>query len=232
MKLIKISPFLAFCALPIVGSAATQAIPFSFTPSGEVILTFNKVNFAAEDVSSIFVSVEMTTSSGSLSGDNDSDTEFGNYTAKFGINASLAHSGGNTALIDSSFNHVVGNDLSATDTTSGTLEVDDGDDGDTPGFDEGGPDYFTFELSDVSDSDSGEIASEVYSDYLGTGTYTITVQADQFQSITGVDGVYPLIVPADLLGFVTVEVIPVPEPSAYALIAGVMALGWIAIRRR
>jgi hypothetical protein len=235
MKLYKFSTILALSALPFVASAATQTIPFSFTPSGNVVLTFNKVNYAAVDVTSITVSVNMTTSGGSLSGDNDSATESGSYDAVFGIQADLTHSGGGLALFTSS-EVEVGANLSATDSTSGTLGVDDGDtlesggNGSTPGFDEGGPDYFTFDLSAATDSDSGAIDSGQYSKYLGTGTYSITISADQFQSITGVGGVAALIIPADLLGSVSVTVIP--EPGAYALVAGLMAFSWIAVRRR
>jgi hypothetical protein len=241
MKLLKIPSLLALGALPFVASAGTQTIPFSFTPSGAVVLTFNEENYDAVDITSITVSVTMTASGGSLSGDNDSSTEAGTYNAESGVTAVLAHSGGPAALFTTGFASVVGATLSATDTTTGTLAVDDGDteisggDGSTAGFDVGGSDYFTFDIVDSSDSDSGEIDSSQYSNYLGTGTYTITVTAAQFQSIAGVGGVAALSIPADLSGSVTVTVVPdtvVPEPGTYALIAGLCAFSWIAIRRR
>ena len=138
----------------------------------------------------------------------------------------MAHSGSRDAL----YNGVrdVGAALSATDVKTGTLTVDDGDTIPSGGGGEG--DYFNFDISGVSDSDSGAIVAGGYSDYLGTGTYTITITAAQYQSITGVGGVAALSLPADLSGSVTVTV--VPEPGTYALIAGLCAFSWIATRRR
>lgn len=236
MKRTKITTILALSALPFAASAATQTIPFSFTPSGDVVLTFNKESYDVVDVTSITVSVSIVTSGGSLSGDNDSASISGTYNAEYGVTASLAHSEGAAALFTTGFASEVGGSLSATDTTTGTLAIDDGDtvesggDGSTAGFDVGGDDYFTFAISSVGDSDSGEIDSTQYSNYLGAGTYTITLTAAQFQSITGVGGVAALTIPADLAGSVSVTV--VPEPGTYALIAGLFAFGWIAIRRR
>jgi hypothetical protein len=219
-------PLLAASSVAV--NAATQTIPFSFTPTGSVVLTFDRVDMAEGLVESITVSVNMSTADGTIAADNDSATENGSYTAEFGATADLGHSGGSNALFTSvQFAPAVGANLSATDTQTGTLEVDDGD---GAGFQEGGPDYFFFAIESVSDSDSGIIDSSQYSNYIGTGTYTITVSANQFQSITGVGGVATLTTPITLSGDVTVTV--VPEPSSYAALFGLAALGLVSIRRR
>lgn len=236
MKINKVILAAALLGAPAFVYAGTQTVPFSFTPTGDVVLTFNKENIAAVDVTSIVVSVSMTTSGGSLSGDNDSASESGVFEAEYGVTADLSHSGGAAALFTTGFASEVGANLSATDSTSGTLAVDDGDtvesggDGETAGFDVGGADYFNFAIASVSDSDSGNIDAGQYSHYLGTGTYTITVSAAQFQGITGVGGVAALSIPADLTGSVTVTV--VPESGTYALLLGFVALTCVAIRRR
>lgn len=221
-------PLLAASSVSV--NAATQTIPFSFAPSGHVILTFNRVDMDIGVVESITVSVNMSTENGTIEADNDSATESGSYVAEFGATASLTHSGGPAALFTTGFADEVGSSLSATDSQTGTLSVDDGDDGDTAGFDVGGPDYFFFAIDSVSDSDSGIIDSSQYGHYIGTGTYTITLSANQFQSITGVGGVATLTTPITLSGDVTVTV--VPEPSAYAAIFGLAALGLVCFYRR
>jgi hypothetical protein len=229
----KISKFLvipAFLGAAVAANAATQTIPFSFTPTGSVILTFDRVDIAVGLVESVTVSVNMSTANGTIEADNDSADVSGSYTAEFGAQADLTHSAGAAALFTTGFASEVGANLSATDTQSGSLSVDDGDDGDTAGFDVGGSDYFFFAIDSVGDSDSGIIDSSQYSNYIGTGTYTITVSANQFQSITGVGGVSTLTTPITLSGSVTVTV--VPEPNTYAALFGLAALGLVAIRRR
>ncbi len=231
-------PSLVLCAISV--NAATQTIPFSFTPNGDVVLTFNKANYNVEDVTSITVSVTMTASGGSFAADNDSTTESGTYSGDFGINASLSHSGTtgplDNALTDASLSRYIGGDLSAADTFSFELAVDNGDrvteEGQPQTFDtdEPGTDYGIHTMSPVNDSDSDAIASSQYSKYLGEGTYTITISASQFSNGSGVGGVATSTTPADLIGSVTVTV--VPEPSAYAAILGALVLCGAIVRRR
>lgn len=228
----------AAVAFPVISNAATQTIPFSLTPSGSVVLTFDREDIAVEDITSITVSVTMATADGTIAGDNDSSENFGSYDAEFGATASLSHSGGVFALAKTGGASAVGSSLSATDIQSGTLAVDDGDtiesggSGSTDGFDEGGPDYFFFAIDSVGDSDSGLIDSNQWSNYVGSGTYTITINATQFQSITGVGGVATLTTPTTLSGEVSVTVVPVPEPSTYAALFGLAAVALVFFRRR
>jgi hypothetical protein len=229
-------------ASSVAVNAATQTVNFGispvFTPTGTVTLTFDNFNFLVGDVESIVVSIDLETSGGSAVLDNDGAA--GTYSINFGIQPGrlgpptdfLVHSAGGASLQRTDFNTAFqqGVNIDLVDSQSGAIGANDTD---AAGFqDDGGPDNLTYTLPTLSDSDTVSVASAGWDGYLGSsGTFTISIAMTQFSEITIDDtGTAFQLVPTTVSGSVSVTV--VPEPSTYAALFGLAALGLVFARRR
>jgi len=217
--------------LTVIASAAhaqlTQVQNFSFTPNGTVNLVFNQVDLDVADITSIEVTVQMNKSGGSLSVDNDS-AESGEVSFEHTLDGALSSS--DVSLADSNGQtNWASTELEAVSSTVQTLGGTTGDA--TNEFNNTGDvDFFAFNPADTSDTSSAFINSAFFSGYTGTGTYTLTFDANQLVSAIGLGGLQQALTVSQTDGFVEVKV--VPEPSAYALIFGIVAIVIGVVRRR
>lgn len=214
-------------------ASQVQTLNFSFPSAGSQELTFNYFDFDSGDVESITIQIHATVSGGKSAGDNDStDPGSYSYTDTFEVKLYLDHSGSGFALFDknaNAFNTTPSNtSLVSSAFTVGTVTEDDGD-GAT--FEASGTDYFEINHSLDPIADSAELSSIAYNDYLGSsGTFTITVFGMETHTISSSGSFQKQSDPSTTSGTLTITV--VPEPSSAALLAGLSALFWMALRRR
>ncbi len=227
------------CALALfsaTASAATivQTENYSFTPNGSADLVFNQFDTSLGTLESITISISLTKTGGSLFIDNDSTTPgSGDITQTVVID--LVSS--DVTLTNTSF-QPMGQNITAASVYSASVEGDDGDTdtivGNSDGFqDDAGPDNDgTVFSTPVNASDSDDVASAVWGDYQGLGTYTLTVQGLQSSDTSTIGGAAFSGTPSEASGSVTVVYTysPVPEPSI-TLLGGLGLLGLFRRRR-
>ncbi len=208
----------------------TQIQSYGGIPDYNQILTFNKFDDmgGTRTLQSVYVEVNLTANGGALRCDNDAVTpasgaiEFG---AQVGVTSSVS-------MIDALFNPIFqAGDVKATGGTSMNLSADDGDDevGGTANFSMAGTDYDFYIGGLVSDGDNGIVNPLVYPQYIGLGTFTVTLSASQVAQYGSLGGVQAQIDPLATTGTVKVVYTWVPEPAALGLLA---VGGLLFIRRR
>lgn len=226
---------LAIVALVVSATAVnagviTQTIPFSGTPSYSSTLTFNKFDNQGGTLTlqSVFVSVNLNANGGALRLDNDATTP-ASGSVEFGAEASISSS---VSMIDAGFMQIFqAGDIKATGGAGVSLGADDGDAevGGTPFFSYAGTDYGNYAGGAVSDGDFGNVNSLVFGQYIGTGTFTVTVNTSQVANYGSLGGVFAQIDPLTTSGSFTVEYNYIPEPATAALLA---IGGLLFVRRR
>jgi hypothetical protein len=208
-----------------------QTQDFSGTPNFDANLVFDEFDDDGGNLTlqSIRVDVSLNVTGGSLKVDNDGNQP-ASGAVEFGAEVLLSST---VSLVDASLQPIVQpGDVKATDGTTLSVTADDGDTevGGTPNFSYLGTDYDFFNGTAQSDSDFGYVSSSAFSQYIGTGTYIITVDADQVADYGALGGVQAQIDPLSASGQVKITYSYVPEPAAL----GLLAIGGVAIlfRRR
>ena len=220
----------ALLAASAGAATIVQTKNYSGTPDFVQGLTFNQFDDQSGSLTlqSIKVEVMLNVSGGSLKTDND-----GGQSASGAVEfaAEILLSSPTVSLIDSSGQQIVqSGDVKAAGGTTISLTADDGDSevGGTANFSYAGTDYGFYNGSSQSDGDLGYVGSFVFSQYIGTGTYTVNVDADQVADYGALGGVQAQIDPLSASGSVTITYTYVPEPATI----GLLALGGLAILRR
>ncbi len=221
-----IHAFLFATSLGGIASAATivQTGNYSFTPTGNQTLTFNKFDTmgGTRTLLNVTITTSVTKSGGSLYVDNDSASPAsGSISQSVTINLSAT----GASLLNEASDGLVGSNVTANSFYSVSLSADDGD---GAGYQAGGTDWGGTEFSDVTTSQS-ETAGSTAS-FVGSGTtFTIKASGTQATDTAAVSGVAGAFSPAVASGFVTVTyTYSVPEPAA-ALLGG---LGLLTLLRR
>ena len=213
-------------AVPLPTSPITQIKPFGGLPNFSSTLTFDEFDDigGALVLTSIEIIISLEVSGGYLILDNDgAGPAVGTF--EFGSKADISS---------------IDVPLSAVGPTSVTGEVEaihlepfalDADNGDGPlNLDATGPDGLDYSGGVETDSDSGFIDPALHSQYVGTSTYDITVDATQWNDYGAVGGIELFMTPSSASGEVTViyNFVPTPEPATLSL----LAIGGAALLKR
>ncbi len=237
--------FLALGILPLTGSFA-ETLTFNDT-----VVMLNDTNavinlsqfdngaggaFEGATLNSITVTVETRVLGANVQLDNDetiAQTGTGrvqNQVNSFTVGASV---------LKSDFATTVGAGGTALQLNVSQAFALDATSGDTVGqFDNtGAGDFASWTPGTLTASDSGSLASAVFSQYEGTGSIAFTVNSTFTTSATfdGSNGFFQGNTPSgQFFAQVVYDYSPsvVPEPSTYALLAGLMAFSAIALRKR
>lgn len=222
----------AAAALPAHGAAAiTQTQSFKpTTPSFTVPLTFNQFNTlgGARTLESVYVELTLNVSGGDATVDNDG-VESGSVTVSFGGKGSLSSS--DVSLVNSSFQPIAQN-VQAVTTGSSSLGPDDGD---GPGVQTDGTDWWTMVGQFQTTTDGDYVAPAAWTGgdkgYIATGTFSLSVAVDTAFQILGISGVAGAFNPTTASGDVTIIYTYVPEPAETGLVSAVL-LGLLGVVRR
>jgi hypothetical protein len=222
---------LAALSAPAFGATIVQTQNFSFVPDGSAVLTFDQFDTLGglRDLDLVTISITLTKLDGALFVDNDSvNPASGNITQTVTISLSAAF-----GIVDNSF-QPIGSGVQAVSTYFADLGGDDGDTdtivGNNDGFqNDGGVDVdgtnFGPETTTVG---ATTVNSATYGNYIGTGTFDITINGLQGTSTASVGGAAFSGEPATATGSVTITY--VPEPSI-AILGGLGILGILRRRR-
>lgn len=192
------------------------------TPNFNEVLTFNQFNVDLADVESIKVKLQLDISGGSLTVDNDGVDP---ATVEVELGASASLSSLDVTLLNDMFQPVAADvDLSSMATFN--LAPNDGDD--DQNFDnDGGPDNGTLNGGMQSGMSMGFVNAAFWADYIGAGTFDISVDVLQLLDFGGVGGVSGGFTPTQAAGNVMI-IVTIPAPAS----AGVLGLGVLALGRR
>ncbi|MBP7830311.1 MAG: choice-of-anchor E domain-containing protein [Kiritimatiellae bacterium] len=229
--------------LTFSGRAATitETEVFSGIPNLTADLEFNQFDQPAwGTINSILITLVLYANGGALRVDNDS-TGAASSTVGFGGQATLTSA--DVVLLNGSFQNPIGTVVAST-SNSVSLAANDGDAevGGTANFSAQGSDYGQVLGQSVSRSSSGEVASMFWSSltgFIGTGSYTLTLNASQYLNLGSLGGAQQQIDPLSVSGTVSVTYDytgdgpppppQTPEPSTLVL-AGGSLLGWAFIQ--
>lgn len=211
---------IAITALLLIAGALqadtiTQTNSFSGTPSYDRTLTFNEFNNynGAYTLNSITVWIYFDTLAGAtLQIDNEDETASSGivYLGAQGTLSSTDVRLWATGEWDAS--------VSALSSKTMTLTKDDGDD--PLSVQTTGTDYDILTTAFISDSESGNIDSYVFADYIGTGTYTLDFSSLQYVNYSSLGGVSYGGTPVSTTGSVVVEYnYTIPEPTTASMMA-------------
>lgn len=175
----------------------TQTQVFSGTPNFVNTLTFNKFN-GPGNLTDIVLTFEATGELGKYFVDNDSITP-GVFQTEFGVNVGVTSP--DVAFLDNSFSTVIGQ-LTVSNSNVVFLE---GNDGDGPNFDAGGPDFISYESISETISTVGNVGDFLFFQYTGPGTFDVNVSTSQYLDFGGVGGLRGAFSPSTVNGVFTVE---------------------------
>jgi len=214
------------------GYSITQPLNFTGQPDYERDLTFNQFDDQGGtlQLDSVEVVVSVTVQDGALRVDNDAQAP-ASGTIEFGADVLVSST---VSLIDNTFQPIFGmNDLKATGGTTLALGPDDGDGevGGIPNFSWLGIDFGEYIGQTEQVTHGGFVDPSVHGQYIGLGTYTITIDANQVASYTAFSGVQALIDPLTTSGTVEVTYNYTPEPTTLGLL-GIGSLLLSSHRRR
>lgn len=212
-------------------TSIVQTSTFSFVPNGNVTTSFTKFDSLGglRTLESVFITVFYTKSGGQYSVDNESLS-----AATVSLTHSIAAELRETGLdnLNKAGGGILGDYetavLSAVNTLAGvSIGADDGDS--VSVFDASGSDYYRYEPSNITASDSGFMSN--IAQFAGLGSYSLKVFATQETGIDGLSGTSQSFSPSTMTGYteVTYNFSAVPEPSVFGLIGG---LGFVVLLRR
>lgn len=222
-------------ALSGFGSAATlvQTQNYAFVPNGSQTMSFNKFNPDFGTLNSVTVTVLLNKTGGRFEVDNDSESS-GTITLTHAVSGSLTANG--VVLLRDDFSSIGSTGtLNATNTLSNQNVSATTGDATTTFNSTGLGDYVLFEPTSSSATDTGSIGNLFISSYLGTGTFTTTLNATQAVSAFGLGGLQQAFTVSNISGNVTVTynytpLVPVPEPESALL--GCIGTLFLLRRRR
>jgi hypothetical protein len=205
----------------------TQTKTFGGQPNYSSILTFNKFNDLGGiyTLNSILIEVTLNTAAGASLGIDNDGQQAASGTVEFGSNGGITGSSVNLTKTDGySF-------YASLVATSSKLMSLTSDDGDGTEYSTGGLDYDALVTESSTESASANIASLVFGQYTGTGTYTITYGVNQYMNMAAFSGVQFQGNPVTADGQIKVTYdYAVPEPATASMIGLVGVLGFL-IRR-
>lgn len=201
----------------------------SVIPPSTIGLTFNQYNGSLGDLTGIVVELSLSTVGGLAEVDNESASTV-SETVSFGSSASLDYF---TSTVTVPLELVLTTTKAYVSQTF-TLGADDGD---GIGVQSGGADYASLAGGIVTSSSSADVSSGVWSQYVGTGTYTIVLNVSTFLQLSASGGVSQGSSPPTANGYVTVTYEGVggggggsaPEPGSLILLSS--SLGGLAFWR-
>lgn len=201
----------------------------SVIPPSTIGLTFNQYNGSLGDLTGIVVELSISTVGGLAEVDNESAATV-SETVSFGSSASLDYF---TSTVSIPLELVLTTTKAYVSQTF-TLGPDDGD---GIGVQSGGADYASLAGGIVTNSASADVNSGVWSQYVGTGTYTIVLNVATFLELSASGGVSQGSSPPTANGYVTVTYQGVggggggsaPEPGSLLLLSS--SLGGLAFWR-
>ncbi|MCX5633774.1 MAG: choice-of-anchor E domain-containing protein [Phycisphaerae bacterium] len=207
--------FLA-AAAPAFAATDVHIKDFNGTSNFYRTLTFNKFNPALGNLNSIYISLTLQTSGGTIIIDNDANSNACG-TFEFGANADFSSADVSLGSIP--------NKIQAYNLLSIILSsnVDD----EANDYSPLPPDGNEYNGGFVFDSNSGYVDNSLWGPYLGTGSYDFIVSVSPWSNYTGSGDIKYLInTPASISGNVTIVYdYTIPEPATIALLAtGIFAL--------
>lgn len=230
--------------IKVIALALAIAVPASFAAAGQIsqIKTFSGIpNFSSSLVFNKFddngglcslnwikVILTLNVDGGQIVLDNDASSaasgifEFG---GKAGITSATV------PMLNTLLQPVVGTVSAA---HSGNFSLDPNV-GDGPGdYSPLPPDGMLYVGGPETDSDWGYIASTFFPQYTGTGTFTVNIDTNQWQTYGSVSGIEMAITPVSAAGSLEIiyDYTCVPEPSSLMALAGGLGLLSGLIRRR
>ena len=223
MKTLRLSGLVAVVALSGSAMAATitQTQNFSGTTTYSSSLTFNQFDDAGgwRILSSIELRANTTAVGGALRLDND-QTSAASGSVNFGSQTLL--SSNDVVMRNTSGEIFQSTSLRATGSASINLGADDGDTevGGTSNYSQVGVDFGSYTGGTTNSSASGFVKSSYFVDYIGSGTFAVSVDASQVADYSSFSGVQAQIDPLTSSGSMTIiyTYTAVPEPAAMALL--------------
>jgi len=215
------------CLCQIVQAAVIiQTENFNGTPNLVQDLTFDQFDDlgGTRTLVSIGVQVDLSVNGGQLILDNDGE-QAASGSFEFGAKGDISST--DVSLLNASFQPVTA-ELEAIH--GGTFNLDPNT-GDGPNdFDPSAPDGMSYSGGVEADADAGSIASALFSQYIGTGTFDVTADVTQWQDFGGVSGVEWAVTPVSASGsvMITYTYTEIPEPASLSL----LALGGLLLLRR
>jgi len=235
-------PLLAASSVAV--NAATQTfsdiivIAENSSLDGTNVITLSQFDSNLGTLTSVTVIAALKVPSLSIVVDNDSEA-LAEVTTVFGTIGGISYS--SSALASDGSNSIDSNDFNIT-TQNLTFSVEGNDTDSTSSFDvDGGPDNGSFTTTSVNNGDSVAVASFSWGNYEdefpGSISYEIAVDfvTDMNVNTGGGGGAtrYEGTIPSSTFEVaLTYTYTPVPEPSSYAALLGLFALGLVCIRRR
>ena len=217
---------LALCGMA-TAAQTIQSETFSGTPNLTRTFTFDEFDDLGGTLTllSIQVLVDLEVAGGSLILDNDGE---GAASGAFEFGAKGDISSSDVSLLDAAFLPVTA-EVEALTTGAFALDPNIGDGaGD---FDPTGPDGMQIDGGIVAVGDDGFIASALFAQYTGLGTFDVDVDVVQWSEYGGVSGIEYAVTPVTAGGEVTVIYNFIPEPATMSLL-GIGALALIRRRRK
>jgi hypothetical protein len=235
-------PLLAASSIAVNAATRTfdDALTFTFTESlGSNVLTLSQFDGALGTLTGVKITIQYTVPVQTLELDNDATgAATGTYGfGEFGgsaFSASASTSDGLSSLGLGDFGYTTQSSLySLTADTgtegSGTFDTQPGE-----------SDYFTFDTTAVTFGEVDRvITSLAWAQYTGTGNITFDLAKNYSLNIsdnslagTGTLRQASTLTTGTFSASVTYDYTPVPEPSSFAALLGLVALGVIGIRRR
>ena len=215
-------------AMPTFALTITQTKLFGpNTPNMNGSLNFNQFNSSGGlTLQSIQVSLTLQTSGGQLRLDNDSESP---ASGIFHFGAKGTISSTDVTLLNTSFQPVPG-EVNAIYSQAFNLAANVGDEPND--YDPSPPDGLLYNGGDMNNSKSDYITSLVWyagtKGFIGTGTYNINYQVNQWLDYGSIGGIEYAVNPVTASGSAEVVYTYVPEPATITL----LAVGAFAIRKR
>ncbi len=224
---------LIIIALAIFATASVQADTVGYTNSTSLTsgqsdnFTLSKFDTALGDLTGVYIEYWTEFLNVRVQLDNDSDAIQENQTASF--NCAITNFTSSASMFDGSSDAISIANLQIIENQSYTLQANDGDT--NTAFNVGGTDYADWDPGTLNNSGDGNISSFVFSDYEGTGNYTVTLDtviiaggsvSDGFMEAQSGSGSFN--------GRVIYTYTPIPEPATASMMMLVAGLGFLLRR--
>lgn len=235
-------PTLAVVSLGLALSSAAQAASVTYTDSAALpndvstALSLTKFDSTLGTLTGVSVSFQVTLLGANVQLDNDSQySQKGTAQVRSFVNSFNS----SVTLLKSDFSSINSGDLQINASQVFTLAPTSGDAVGQFNAVTGQGDYAAWSPGALSASASGNIADAVWGQYTGIGSFTLSLNSAYFTtaSFDGENGFFQGNTPtatfsASVTYTYTPATVAVPEPSTYAMIFGVVALGACVARRR